>query len=150
MDKDHDVSVLNTIIATTIDSALGFEESAKEVENGQFASEFRRFAEERRQIVQQLQAEVRRLGGTPEDDGSVKGAAHRRWLNFKNAVTGASDQAVIQEVRNGETYLRDKYDSALDDQKLSTEARAAITAAYQSVRAGHDRAMLLTGGGAGQ
>lgn len=149
MDNDHDVSVLNTLIATTIDSALGFEESAEEVKNGQFASEFRRFAEERRQVVQQLQADVRRLGGTPEDDGSVKGAAHRRWLNFKNAVTGASDDAVIQEVRNGETYLRGKYDSALEDQKLSTEARAAITAAYQSVRSGHERATLLSGGGRG-
>ena len=143
MNNDHDVSVLNTLIATTIDSALGFEESAKEVESGQFAAEFRRFAQERRQVVEQLQGEVRRLGGTPEDDGTVKAAAHRRWLDFKNAVTGASDKAVIQEVRNGESYLRSKYETALEDDKLSPQARSAVMAAFESVRAGHERATSL-------
>lgn len=143
MDKDHDIKVLNTLIATTIDSALGFEESADEVNNPQFASEFRRYAQERRQVVDKLQGEVRRLGGTPEDDGTTKAAAHRRWLDFKNSVTGADDKAVISEVKNGESYIREKYEHALKDDKLSPETRSAITEAFQSVRSGHDRASAL-------
>lgn len=150
MDKTHEIRVLNTLIETTIDSALGFEESAQEVESGRFASEFRRFAQERREVVEQLRARVRRLGGTPEDDGSVKGAAHRRWLNFKNAVTGASDEAVVQEVRNGETYLRGKYEAALEDNQLGPETRTAVMAAFESVRAGHERATALNDSGSGQ
>lgn len=143
MDHDHDVKVLNTLIATTIDSALGFEESADEVNNGEFASEFRRYAQERRQVIVRLQAEVGSLGGTPEDDGTTKGAAHRRWLDFKNSVTGADDKAVVSEVRNGETYIREKYETALKDDKLSVQTRSVISEAFQSVRSGHERASAL-------
>ena len=143
MDNQHDVKVLNTLITTTIDSALGFEESAGNADNPRYASEFREFARERRQVVERLQAEVRRLGGTPEDDGSVKAAAHRRWVDFKNAVTGAEDKAVVSEVQNGETYIRNKYETALEDDQLSPETRRVITEAFQSVRSGHERATRL-------
>lgn len=137
MDKRHDIELLNSLIVTTIDSALGFEESARDVRNRRYEGQFRAFAGERRQLVERLQAEVRRLGGTLEDDGSVKAAAHRRWVNFKDAVTGRSDKAVISEVNNGETYIRDKYETALRNEKLSPETRSAIEEGLGSVRAGH-------------
>ena len=137
MDKQHDIKVLNSLIETTIDSALGFEESAADVENRRFAAQFRQFAGARRKVVDDLQAQVRRLGGTPQEDGSVKAAAHRRWVDFKNAITGASDAAVFSEVSNGETYIRSKYETALEDKDLSSESRAVIEEGFGSVRAGH-------------
>ncbi len=143
MNGNEDVSVLNTLITTTIDSAIGFEKSAEEIEQSRFAAEFQRYAQERRQVVEALQAEVRRLGGTPEDDGSVMGAAHHRWVAFKNALMGGDDQAVLTELRNGETYLRSKYDTALQNENLSEQTRSVISAAYESVRTGHDRAVSL-------
>jgi uncharacterized protein (TIGR02284 family) len=143
MFEEHDVKVLNSLIATTIDSALGYEESADVVSNPQFSSEFRRYAQERRQVAETLRAEVRRLGGTPEEDGTIKAAAHRRWLDFRSAISGGSDEAVISEVRNGETYINEKYEAALKDDALSPETRAVIAQGYESVRAGHDRAVEL-------
>ena len=137
MDKQHDIKVLNDLIVTTIDSARGFEESAADTENRRFAAQFRQFADGRRKVIRDLQAQVRRLGGTPEEDGSAKAAAHRRWVDFKNAITGASDAAVVSEVTNGETYIRSKYETALEDRELSPETRAVIEEGFGSVRAGH-------------
>ena len=141
--NDHDVSVLNSLITTTIDSANGFEESANDARSEQFKSMFREYGSERRECVRKLQEEVRRLGGTPEDDGSVKAAAHRTWLNLKDAVTGESDKQIIEEVENGETYIRNKYEEALRDDRLSVQARSVITEVFGSVRSGHDRATEL-------
>ena len=142
MDRDHDISVLNSLITTTIDSAHGFERSAEDADGGRFTEMFREFAAERRTVVSRLQQEVRALGGEPNDDGSLKGDLHRRWLDLRDAL-GGGDKSVIEEVERGEDYLKSKYDAALEDSELSPQALAAIREAYQSVRAGHDRASQL-------
>lgn len=140
---DHDVSVLNSLITTTIDSANGFEEAAKDARSDQFKSMFQQFATERRQCVNQLQQVVRQLGGDPEDDGSTAAAMHRAWLNLKDAVTGDSDKQIVEEVENGEDYIKGKYEAALQDDRLSVQAKSIIEEAFRSVREGHDRASQL-------
>lgn len=143
LNTDHDVSVLNTLITTTIDSAHGFERSAENADAARFQSMFQEFATERRQCVNDLQARVRQLGGDPADDGSLKADVHRRWVDMKNAITGTGDKSVIEEVERGEDYIKEKYEQALKDDKLSAETRMVITKAYDSVRRGHDRASAL-------
>ncbi len=141
--NDHDIGVLNSLITTTIDSAHGFERAADDAESGRFAALFRDFAAERRQVVAGLQAAVRELGGTPEDDGSLKADLHRRWLDLRAAIAGdGGDKAVIEEVERGEDYLKTKYEAALADTKISAGMKA-IQEAYESVRAGHDTASGL-------
>jgi len=142
MDRDHDILVLNSLITTTIDSADGFERSAEDADSGRFADQFRDFAAERRQIVSRLQQEVRSLGGTPNDDGSLKAELHRRWVDLRDAFS-RGDQAIVEEVERGEDYLKSKYDAALADGGLSPATQTVIREAYQSVRAGHDRASQL-------
>ena len=83
-----EISTLNTLIATTIDSVNGYENSAKDIENERFAQIFRERASERQQVVEQLRSEVRRLGGNPEDDGSLLGKTHQRFEDLKAAITG--------------------------------------------------------------
>ena len=141
--NEHDVTVLNSLITTTIDSANGFERSAEDADARQFADMFRQFAQERRQVVGQLQERVRTLGGTPNDDGSLKADVHRRWVDLRDALTGGGDKEVIAEVERGEDYIKDKYESALKDTDLTPETLALIREGYQSVRAGHDRASAM-------
>jgi uncharacterized protein (TIGR02284 family) len=142
MDSSSDVSVLNTLITTTIDSANGFERSAENAKGGALEHMFTEFATERRRVVTQLQATVRTLGGEPNDDGSLKADLHRRFEDLRNAF-GGGDKAVIEEVERGEDYIKGKYETALKDGDLSPQARAAVEEAYQSVKAGHDRASAL-------
>ena len=143
MSTDTDVSTLNSLIKTTLYSVKGFEEAAENVDATRFSSQFREFAQERRQVVTTLQTEVRRLGGNPEDDSSFLAAAHRTFMNLKDAVTGRDDKAIVEEVERGEDYIKEKYQAALSDTDLSPEVRQVIEQAYQSIRRGHDRASQL-------
>ena len=140
------ISTLNTLIATTIDSVTGYEDRAKNIDNEQFREIFRQRADERQDVVQQLRAEVRRLGGNPEDDGSFMGKAHQRFEDLKAAVTGRDEKAIINEVERGEDYLKDKFETALDGDTLSGESRAVVERCYQSVRSGHDQMSQLKHG----
>ena len=146
MGHDHDINVLNSLITTTIDSANGFERSAEDADVPQFVDMFREFAQERRQVTGRLQERVSALGGTPNDDGSLKADLHRRWVDLRDAISRGGDQEIIEEVERGEDYLKAKYDAALQDSELSPETLALIREAYQSVRAGHDRASALKHG----
>ena len=134
---------MNSLITTTIDSANGFERSAEDADASQYKQMLSQFGQERRQVVSRLQYYVRSLGGTPNDDGSLKADLHRRWVDLRDAIQRGGDKEVIDEVERGEDYLKAKYDTALADTELAQPTLDLIREAYQSVRAGHDRASQL-------
>jgi len=136
--SSHDITVLNGLIETTIDSIDGYRRSAQEASSSRFSAGFLDRASEREEVARKLRDEVRRLGGTPENDGSVLAAAHRAFLSIKDKVTGSDDAAVIAEVDHGETYLANKWEAALKDDRLSPGTRSVIQQCYDSVREGRD------------
>src|SRR3954447_8518922 len=140
------ISTLNTLIATTIDSITGYEDSAKNVESERFREIFRSRADERQRIVEELRGEVRRLGGDPEGDGSFMGKAHQRFEDLKAAITGRDEKAIINEVERGEDYLKAKWQAALQSGDLHGETHDLIERCYQSIKSGHDQMSALKHG----
>src|SRR5205085_9284099 len=122
------------------------EDSAQNIDNERFREIFRQRADERQQVVEQLRAEVRRLGGDPEESGSFLGKAHQRFEDLKAAITGRDEKAIINEVERGEDYLKEKFEAALNDGDLNGDSRSVVEQAYQSVKAGHDQISQLKHG----
>jgi uncharacterized protein (TIGR02284 family) len=142
-EHNETITTLNTLIATTIDSVTGYEDSAKNIENERFREIFRGRADERQQVVEELRSEVRRLGGDPEESGSFLGKAHQRFEDLKAVVTGRDEQAIINEVERGEDYLKEKWQAALQSGNLNGESHDLVERCYQSVKAGHDQISQL-------
>jgi uncharacterized protein (TIGR02284 family) len=140
------ISTLNTLIATTIDSVTGYEDSAQNVDNERFREIFRQRANERQDVVEQLRSEVRRLGGDPESDGSFMGKAHQRFEDLKAAVTGRDEKSIVNEVERGEDYLKEKWQAALQSGDLNGETHDLVERCYQSIKAGHDQMSQLKHG----
>lgn len=137
MTANHDIAKLDDLIVTTIDSIYGYEHSAKKAEAARFADAFTDMASQRRQVVLDLQAQSRALGGTPNDFGSTAATIHRRVEDLRVAL-GGGDTAIISEIERGEDYLKEEYERALADTRMSDETRSIIQTAYTSVRKGHD------------
>ena len=142
-ETSHDIRTLNGLIATTIDSVDGYRSSAEAVDSPRYGELFTARASERSSVAEQLRAEVRRLGGNPEGDGTLLAGGHRAFLNLKAAVTTRDDAAVVAEVERGEDHIKAKYEAALADESLSPETRSLIEASYGSVRSGHDEMSQL-------
>ena len=142
MSNTTDVSKLDDLIVTTIDSVKGYEASAELAEAGTYVSFFTEMAQERRQVVAALQQTSRALGGTPSDFGSAAATIHRRWEDLRHAF-GGGDASVIKAVEAGEDYLKEEYERALNDENISAPTRAIIAQNFESVRKGHDRASAL-------
>ena len=142
MEKSHDISTLNSLITTTLDSMKGYADACEQ-SDGSHRELFDSMSRERSQVASKLQAQVVALGGDPEDDSSFTAAAHRGFMNLKQAVMGDSDEAVIEEVERGEDYLKAKFETAMQDDKLSSTARGKLEQCFASVRKGHDRASAM-------
>jgi uncharacterized protein (TIGR02284 family) len=142
-EHNETTTTLNTLIATLLDSVDGFQKSAGDVHNPRFAQLFNDRARERQQAVTKLQAAVAAAGGNPEDDGSTLGAMHRVFQSLREAVSTRDDKAIIAEIERGEDYLKEKFETAMNNANLTPEGRAAVEAAWQSVKSGHDEMSAL-------
>ena len=140
------ISTLNTLIATTIDSITGYEDSAQNIDSERLREMFRQRADERQRVVEELRSEVRRLGGDPEEGGSFMGKAHQRFEDLKAAVTGRDEKAIINEVERGEDYLKEKWQAALQSGTLKGESHDVVERCYQSIKSGHDQISNLKHG----
>ena len=145
--RQDEISTLNTLINSLMDSVNGFEDAASNLDGSSRLQElFRERANERNRVVEDLRGEVRRLGGDPENDGSFLGKTHQRFMDLKAAIAGRDEKSIINEVERGEDYLKEKFETAIESGKLSGESRAAVERAYQSVRSGHDQVSQLKHG----
>lgn len=144
--KTDEITTLNTLTTTVIDSVNGYRDAAENSESGRFQEMFRTNADERSRVAEDLRAEVRRLGGEPETDQSTLGSLHQRWVDLKAAITGHDDKAIINEVERGEDYLKAKFETALNSDHLSGDSRAVVERAFQSVRKGHDQVASIKHG----
>jgi len=146
MENKDQITILNTLTATLIDSVNGYRDAAEDSESGRFQQMFRERADERNQLAEELRGEVRKLGGNPEDDGSFMGKTHQRFMDLKTAIMGRDEKAVINEVERGEDYLKEKFETAIESGDLAGESRQCVERAYQSIRAGHDQISQLKHG----
>lgn len=134
----HDIRVLNGLIETTLDSADGYRQAADETQDPHYRSLFERRSEERRQVVEDLSAAVRGLGGDPESHGSILAKAHRAFLDIKHALL-RNDDSVVGSIDSGEGFIATKFEKALGDAEISAATRETIRRAYESVKTGHDQ-----------
>jgi len=143
VDNDtHDIAVLNNLITTTIDSAEGYVEAAKRIDNVYISGSFMRWSADRQHAADALKTQVSALGGDPEIQGTLVGSAHRLVAKL-HEIMSSGDDAIIDEVVCSENRVKRKYEEALKDPTLSAPTRGVIERSYISVLAGHKQACAL-------
>lgn len=142
MSTNTDISKLDDLIVTTIDSIRGYEQAAEHADAGHFARFFADMAAERRRVVDALSEKSRELGGTPAEYGSAAATIHRRWEDLRR-VLGGGDTAILSEIERGEDYLKEEFERAIADSHVSEGTRGVMEACFRSVQDGHDQAKAL-------
>ena len=138
MDTDKIISTLNDLIETCRDGQNGFREAAENVKSPELKTFFNEVATERAGFINELQLEIRRLGGEPDKAGSAAGALHRAWIEIKGTLTGKDDHSILSECERGEDSAVEAYLDALK-QGLPTAINQTAERQYQSIKQVHDR-----------
>ena len=105
------------------------------VRDGHLAAILLEYASQREQFGAQLMYQVARLGGRPEQHGTVAGLAHRRWMDVRS-VLGGDDPAVLHECERGDRHAQSAYERALAAD-LPNDVRSLLQEQMAQIRAAH-------------
>ncbi|MDP1674781.1 MAG: PA2169 family four-helix-bundle protein [Burkholderiales bacterium] len=142
MNTKDTISVLNDLIETSKDGEKGFTKCANDLQTTDLKSIMVTRSQDCTAATAELQELVRSLGGEPENDTSLSGDLHRRWVGLKEFVTGKDDTAILSECERGEDVAKKNYREALD-KDLPTNIRAIVEKQYQGVLRNHDQVKAL-------
>jgi uncharacterized protein (TIGR02284 family) len=140
------ISVLNDLIETSIDGEKGFHTAAEDAKNPEIKAYLLSRSTECKTAVAELQAEVRALGGDPETSSSAAGGVHRLWVELKSALSGKTDEAVLNEVESGEDHALKAYKEASQkavEKNLPVNVTALIQRQLAGTQANHDKVKAL-------
>ena len=142
MDIKDVIETVNDLIETCKDGEYGFRRCAERVEAPGLKQLLGRRADECEKAATELQTIISQLGGTAETGGSALGALHRGWVSVRDALSGQSDLAVLEECERGEDAALDRYRSALED-ALPPHVRNIVERQYEGVKRNHDQVRTL-------
>jgi len=140
--EKHAVSILNDLIERCKDGEHGFQTASEGVKNQDLKTLFQTISMHRAQLIPELQEEIERLGGKAEKTGSVLGALHRGWINFKSAIAMKNDDAIVAECERGEDAAVAAYEGALKED-LPSRSRHIIESQYAQIKKAHDYVRTL-------
>lgn len=138
VNREELIACLNDLIQTCRDGENGFQTAADSIKDPDLKKLITQLSQQRAQFASELQSEVRQLGGSPAQNGSISAAFHRGWMNIKSAVTGASDDAIIAECERGEDSALENYQRVLK-QNLPPNVLPVVKHQYTEIKRSHDR-----------
>jgi uncharacterized protein (TIGR02284 family) len=136
------IKILNHLIEIGKDGANGYATAAGAVKTPELKQLFTSYAHQRALFATELQAEVQRLGGTPEQAGTVAATLHRGWMNLKSLVTGHDEAALIAECDRSEAVAVKAYEEALKA-PLPAEVKSVVQRQFEQVQEAHARIRAL-------
>lgn len=148
MHHDNNRRLLETLIDTVYDSLEGYRRASETARSPQIKDAFTQQMARRRDTLDRLNQELVRQGGELVTKGTLTGTLHQTWLAITD-LFGDDDKTAVERVEEGEDYLAGKFEAALEDDDLTPETRAVITAAYAEIREGErlaDRLSLMAQG----
>ena len=132
------IYALNTFIETCTDGEKGYGVAAADVREPWLKTLFERKSMERADFVVDLQFAIQKLGASPENEGTAKGAAHRAWIDARVVLEGRTDRAIVEECSRGEQAAVKAYEKAFLRAPLETmpsDVRNMIQLQYEAIQA---------------
>ncbi|NJW53039.1 ferritin-like domain-containing protein [Salinimicrobium oceani] len=109
---------LNELLEKNYDSEKGFKNAAEDVKNSRLKSYFEQKAQQRYDFGHELKSEIRNLGEDPDKGTSLKGDAHRAWMDLKTAFSSDNEEAVLEEAIRGEKVAVEDYNKIINNAEL--------------------------------
>lgn len=137
MERNDLISTLNQLIQTCRDGEEGYKQAAEAVEDPELIQLFNNYSAQRGSFAAELQEEVARLGGDPQESGSMLGAIHRGWISLRDAIATRDEAAVISECERGEDGAVSTYKEVWG-QDLPSDIREVVGRQFTAIQEAHD------------
>jgi len=141
------LSLLDDLIRVNIDRITAYEKAAHEEKSSglEIRDTFYRLATESRSYVNDLHAEVIRLGGAPVTQSTIAGALYLHWLNGKVNFDGETLASLGAACVHGEELVQLIYRHALDCGALPKGLHHLVEGQLWSLERAHERLVKVVG-----
>lgn len=144
MENSKNIDALNKLIEINNDRIEGYETASKEANETDLKSLFGELASTSQKNVSELRAEVKKIGGKPQEGTRVTGKFFRAWMDVKAAFTGNDRHTILDSCEFGEDKALEVYESVLEDHRdLTAEQIQLVSQQQTALRADHDRVKAL-------
>jgi uncharacterized protein (TIGR02284 family) len=139
------LSILNDLIRINIDRITAYEKAAHEERRTgeQIKETFYRMATESRSYVNDLHAQVIRLGGAPVTQTTITGKLYLHWLNGKANFDGETVNELLSDCGRGEATVRQIYQHALDTGELPENIYQLVESQLWSLQRAQQRLLQV-------
>lgn len=124
-------TVFKSLVDTTFDSAEGYRQAAEKANDPQLTQALQSRYQQRQQTLEQMNAELQRQGDELVTKGTMTGEAHQMWQSITSAFGG--DESVAERIEEGEDYIKNKYQEALESNQLEASERAVVQQCYDEI-----------------
>jgi uncharacterized protein (TIGR02284 family) len=138
--QSETIETLNDLIMINNDRIAGYEkvyDETNEIETDLRAL-FKRMADESRENVSALIAEVEKLGGEPASGTMASGKLYRLWMDIRATFSTDNRMAVLSNAEAGEDAAQKAYAEALASETLPADIITLITAQKVRLLASHE------------
>lgn len=136
------IDALNSLLTGSRDGSKVARDAAEAVHRADLKTTLTEQADEGERRAGELEAEIRRLGGDPDEGGKLAAKARRVVTDVVAAVTTRDDTAVLSQVEGGLDQAERAYALALR-QPLDPETQALVERQWRDVAARHNEVAEL-------
>ena len=127
---------LNDLLERTYDAEKGFKKAAENIENQSLKNYFKSKAQERYSFGHELKEEIRSFNQEVDKGGSLKGSAHRTWMDIKALLSLDDEESMLEEAIRGEKTAIENYNDVLKETSLPSSTRALLESQKNKIENG--------------
>lgn len=118
---------LNDLLTKNYDAEAGYKLAKEQVDSTRLQNFFDTQAQERYNFGHELKEEIRSYGEEVDKGTSLKGDAHRAWMNLKSTFTSDNEEAILEEAIRGEKTAVEEYNSVISETTLPPSTKNILT-----------------------
>ena len=141
----NNISVLQSIIKKNYDARKGYKRAMVEAKDPALKIFLQQQARQRSNFTTAIDQEIRNLGNTPKEGGSIAGTLHRAWIDIKTLVAGNDDEIVLKEVIRGEKAKVSEYKGVMKQNTLAPQINSMLRSQLSDIKSTLNHVKALEG-----
>ncbi|MFD2828049.1 PA2169 family four-helix-bundle protein [Leeuwenhoekiella polynyae] len=125
---------LNELLTKNYDAEAGYKLASENVKNNTLKEYFNRRAKERYDFGHQIKNEIKVYGETPDKGTSLKGDAHRLWMNVKSTLSKDNEESILEETIRGEKNAIEEYNNILQEPNMPPTTESILKAQRDTIK----------------
>ena len=118
---------LNELLEKNYDAEAGYKLAQGKVDSSRVKDFFSQQAQERYNFGHELKTEIKSFGQEPDKGTSLKGDAHRTWMNIKSTFSSDNEESMLEEAIRGEKAALEEYNEVLSDHSLPVSTKSVLS-----------------------